>query len=627
MHFLVKREFMSYFKETAANIVGNKKLRAPQLQAYLRIQEFFSTPENKEALVVLPTGTGKTVLISIAPFGVSEGRVLIITPGLVTKQSIQKAQEILEDNFWVNFDIIFDPMDLPSLSEYSSSISMEHLEASNIIYSNIHRLTGDNPNALINRVDPDFFDLVIVDEAHHAPANSWKTTLEYFNKAKVLHLTGTPFRGDNQEVPGVKIHETYLSEVMRDKYVKWLRKESVNATELYFSMPDAPGRKFTKDEILAFKEKEWIEKSVALSKDCSLEVIKHSAEKLAELRTSSPNVPHKILAVGCSISHANDLLNWYREEGLIGVIVHSQMSKEDISLSFSVIDNNDCDVVISVNMLMEGYDHHYLSILALFRPYRSLNAFAQVVGRILRAIPDDLTTAFEVDNNGLVIYHKETGLDEMWQSFQRETDRARHQRTREYAISDREYVERDSTLSDVFSGESFISGNESYLDDIDFNEIFKNKRAEIQRLVDEKLESIKGSSSINEEDLELIKSTLIKNETSKAAREIDPNLIEKRPDLARKKLRELLTKNAQDSVADLLSDLRLDEKSAELAPSFMGVLPYLKATDPNDGVLVRYINSKLQKRFGSVNQRDNKGLSQSIDAIPEIIEELRKMIQ
>ena len=179
MHFLVKREFMSYFKETAANIVGNKKLRAPQLQAYLRIQEFFSTPENKEALVVLPTGTGKTGLISIAPFGVSEGRVLIITPGLVTKQSIQKAQEILEDNFWVNFDIIFDPMDLPSLSEYSSSISMEHLEASNIIYSNIHRLTGDNPNALINRVDPDFFDLVIVDEAHHAPANSWKTTLEY----------------------------------------------------------------------------------------------------------------------------------------------------------------------------------------------------------------------------------------------------------------------------------------------------------------------------------------------------------------------------------------------------------------------------------------------------------------
>lgn len=618
---------MSYFKETAANIVGNKKLRAPQLQAYLRIQEFFSTPENKEALVVLPTGTGKTGLISIAPFGVSDGRVLIITPGLVTKHSIQKAQEVLEDNFWVNFDIIFDPTDLPSLSEYSSSISIEHLESSNIIYSNIQRLTGDNPGALINRVRPDFFDLIIVDEAHHAPANSWKMALEYFHTAKVLHLTGTPFRGDNQEVPGVKIHETYLSEVMRDKYVKWLRKESVNATELYFSMPDEPGRKFTKDEVLALKDKEWIEKSVALSKECSLEVIKHSAKKLAELRTSSPNVPHKILAVGCSISHANDLLDWYREEGLMGVIVHSQMSKEAVGESFSTIDNNNCDVVISVNMLMEGYDHHYLSIVALFRPYRSLNAFAQVVGRILRAIPDDLITAFEVDNNGLVIYHKETGLDEMWQSFQRETDRATHQRTKEYTISDKEYVERDSSLSEVSSVDSYISENESYLDDIDFNEIFKNKRAEIQKQVDGQIESIKGNPSFDEETLNLLRSTLIQNATSKAAREIDPNLIEKRPDLARKRLRELLTKNAQDSVADLLSDVKLDEKSADLAPLFMDVLPYLKDTDANDGVLVRYINSKLQKRFGSVNQRDNKALSQSIDAIPEIIEELRKMIQ
>ena len=276
---------------------------------------------------------------------------------------------------------------------------------------------------------------------------------------------------------------------------------------------------------------------------------------------------------------------------------------------------------------MEGYDHHYLSIVALFRPYRSLNAFAQVVGRILRAIPDDLITAFEVDNNGLVIYHKETGLDEMWQSFQRETDRATHQRTKEYTISDKEYVERDSSLSEVSSVDSYISENESYLDDIDFNEIFKNKRAEIQKQVDGQIESIKGNPSFDEETLNLLRSTLIQNATSKAAREIDPNLIEKRPDLARKRLRELLTKNAQDSVADLLSDVKLDEKSADLAPLFMDVLPYLKDTDANDGVLVRYINSKLQKRFGSVNQRDNKALSQSIDAIPEIIEELRKMIQ
>lgn len=619
---------MSYFKNTAANIVGNKKLRAPQLEAYLKIQEYFEDSDNKEALVVLPTGTGKTGLISIAPFGVCEGRVLIITPGLVTKQSIKKAQEVLEDNFWVNFDIIFDPKDLPSLSEYNSSISDEHLRESNIVYSNIHRLAGDSPNALINRVPRNFFDLIIVDEAHHAPANSWQSTLDYFSNAKILHVTGTPFRGDNQEVPGEKIHETYLSEVMRDCYVKWLRKETVDAHELFFTMPDKPGVQLTKEEVLELKEKEWLEKSVALSEACSKDVIDHSVKKLKELKQLSPKVPHKILAVGCSISHAKDLLSWYKEQGLDAVIVHSQMSSESLSSSFSQIDNNQCDVVISVNMLMEGYDHRYLSVLALFRPYRSLNAFAQVVGRILRAIPESETVAFEIDNNGVVIYHKETGLDVMWQNFQQEVDRAKHQRTREYTISDKEYVERDSSLSDVSSSKTFVGEQESYLEDIDFNEIFETKRSEINALVNEKIEALKRvEDGLDEDDLNILKSRLIEKETSKAASDIDPNLIEKRPDMARKKMREILTKKAQDEVASLLSDLQIEDKATDLAASFSNLIPYLQEDMPNDGTLVRYINTKLHKRFGSVSARDNKTLLQSINAIPSIVNELRKMLE
>ncbi|HFK6838267.1 TPA: DEAD/DEAH box helicase family protein, partial [Enterobacter roggenkampii] len=84
---------MSYFTNTAVNIEGNRKLRTPQIEAYIKIRDFFSNPGQREALVVLPTGTGKSGLISIAPYGVSQKRVLIITPGLVTKDSIRKTQE------------------------------------------------------------------------------------------------------------------------------------------------------------------------------------------------------------------------------------------------------------------------------------------------------------------------------------------------------------------------------------------------------------------------------------------------------------------------------------------------------------------------------------------------------
>ncbi|EPL10693.1 DEAD/DEAH box helicase family protein [Pseudomonas sp. CF150] len=102
---------MNYFTETAANILGNNKLRTPQIEAYIKAQDHFASSD-EDALIVLPTGTGKSGLISIVPYGLAKGRVLIVTPNLVTKQSIRKTQELLEDNFWINQDIIFNADDL-----------------------------------------------------------------------------------------------------------------------------------------------------------------------------------------------------------------------------------------------------------------------------------------------------------------------------------------------------------------------------------------------------------------------------------------------------------------------------------------------------------------------------------
>jgi DNA repair protein RadD len=618
---------MSYFLDTHANILGNNKLRKPQIEAYLKIQEYFKENPAGEALVVLPTGTGKSGLISIAPFGICNGRVLIITPGLVTKQSIQKTQELLEDNFWINFDVLFSAADIPVINEYSAALSDRHLADSQIIYSNIQRLGSIRESGLINRVRPDFFDMIIVDESHHAPADTWVEVLSYFPKAKILHVTGTPFRGDKQELPGTKIHETLLSEVMRDKYVKWLRKETVNAHRLLFTIPDSPGVSFTKDQILELKDKEWLERSVALSEECSMDVINHSVDKLKELNISSKSVPHKILAVGCSILHAEDLARWYTSCGMKTVIVHSDMSKEDIDFAFRKIEQHECNVVISVNMLMEGYDHKYLSILAIFRPYRSTNAFAQVVGRVLRTIPDNEITAFEIDNNALIIYHEETGLDVMWQDFQSEIERGKRQRVKEYPTLDHEYEVKDKTLAGVSSVSSFVSAQDSYLNDINFNELFEAKRLEIDSNVARKLEIFSEDKSLDADDLEILKERLIAKESKKIAlSDIDPNLIAKRPDKARKEMREILVKKAQDEATNLLSDYNFDDKGTELYPIFERFLPFKKPNTPNDGVLVMYINAKLAKKFGSVNGRENATLLQSINEIPAIIEEIRRML-
>lgn len=613
--------------DTPANILGNSKLRKPQVEAYIKIVEYFTENPKGEALVVLPTGTGKSGLISIAPFSICNGRVLIITPGLVTKKSIQKTQEVLEDNFWVNFDVLFSANAIPVINEYSPQLSKQHLFASNIVYSNIQKLGKVRESGLINRVPPDFFDMIIVDESHHAPADTWKQVLSYFSNAKKLYVTGTPFRGDKQELPGTKIHETFLSEVMRDKYVKWLRKETVNAHDLFFTMPDSPGIRFTKEQVLALKDQEWLERSVALSKECSMDVINHSVERLAELRKSSPDVPHKILAAGCSILHAEDLDRWYQSCGLKTVIVHSEMPSDELEVSFKRIDHHDCDVVISVNMLMEGYDHKYLSILSIFRPYRSTNAFAQIIGRVLRTIPDNEIKAFELDNNALVIYHEETGLDVMWQDFQSEIDRGKRQKVREYPELEFEYQAKDTTLAGVSSDGSFLSAQASYLDDIDFNKLFEAKRAEIDAQVSKKIELLSADSNLDAEDLEILRERFIEKETRNVGlNEIDPNLIAKRPDKARKEMRAILVANAQNEATNLLSDLGLDEKGLELAPKFIGSVTQVQTTSTNDAVIVMYINAKLYTKFGPVGKRENNLLLLSINEVPAIIEELRKLL-
>lgn len=618
---------MSYFLSTAVNIEGNNKLRTPQIEAYLKIKSFFSSKENTEALVVLPTGTGKSGLISISPFGTSTGRVLIVTPGLVTKDSIRKTQEALYDNFWINYDILFSHKDLPVTVEYAAGLLKQHLTDSNIIYSNIQQLSNSRGNALIDTVPNDFFDLIIIDEAHHAPAESWIQLLSYFSKAKKLYVTGTPYRGDGQKLPGTLIHETQLSEVMRDRYVKWLRKETVNAHSLFFTIADHPGRKLTINEVIDLKDKEWVERSVALSEECSKDVIKHSITRLSELKKQSPKVPHKILAIGCSISHAEDLRAWYLESGLSVALVHSMMTPDDVLAEFRKIDAHEVEVVVSVNMLMEGYDHKYLTILALFRPYRSINAFAQIVGRVLRAIPQEEISAFEIDNNALIIYHQETGLDEMWRVFQTEVDRAKHQRTREYEFLERDYVERENALGGVVTLETFSGNAESYLADLDFNELFKQKRKEINEAAEAQLSEIQKSGQFDEETLKRFKDVLVETKTKEASQYIDPNLVEKRPALARQELRKILAKRIQDESASLLSDRGLSDKGTELCSSFKRIISYIKLDAPNDGVLVIYMNHKLYSRFGKREALENKALMQALEYVPAIVEELRGMLR
>ena len=613
-----------YFRDTLVNIINNNKLREPQIESYIKIREYFEENPNGEALVVLPTGTGKSGLVSIAPFGVSNKRVLVITPGLVTKKSIVKTLHPLEDNFWINYDIILDPADMPIVEEYEPDMLMSSLEKCHFVIVNVHKLYENNSNSLLNRVDQDFFDMIIVDEAHHSAAKSWKNALNYFCNSKVLHITGTPYRGDHKEIPGEEIHNTPLAEVMALKYVKWLRKSPLNNPNLYFTLP-YDTKKYSKEEILNLKEKEWVERCVALSKECSTDVITESLKQLEILREASPQVPHKILAVACSISHAEDLAVWYTNQEKRVIIVHSDMSNELLEQAFLKVENHECDVVVSVNMLAEGYDHKYLTILAIFRPYRSLNAFAQIVGRVLRAIPDEEITDFAIDNNAVVIYHEEIGLDLMWEFFSKEVEKSKKIPIKEYEFSNREYTKRAIVYGTIEKDDYFVSGQDSFLPDIDFNELFENARQALDKEVNERILIFKAAG-LDDEEIEIAREALRKKGLSSRKLEIDELLLSKRPEELRKKTRNYLCNNANEAALALCEERGIDPKSNSLYSKFKNSVFGLSTDSTNDAILVRYINTRVSKKYGPVKKREPETLLESQKYMNIVINELRRMV-
>lgn len=79
----------NYFLESIPNIESNDNLREPQIEAYKAVYDHLTVQNNPEhAIVVLPTGVGKTGVMGLIPYGNSLGRVLIITPQLVIKDAV-----------------------------------------------------------------------------------------------------------------------------------------------------------------------------------------------------------------------------------------------------------------------------------------------------------------------------------------------------------------------------------------------------------------------------------------------------------------------------------------------------------------------------------------------------------
>lgn len=411
------QQFEDFFQNTPANIEANASLRDPQREAYAQAVHYFQNGGNK-ALIQIPVGCGKSGLAAILPFGIAKGRVLVIAPNLTIKDELYKAFDITNrrECFWRRHGVLED-RDMTS-GPYVCTLDAGNLsicEKSHIVLTNIQQL-GTNAEKWLLKFPEDFFDLIIVDEAHHSAATSWKNVFERFPNAKVANLTATPFRSDQQEIEGELIFRYPFKSASIKGYVKKLKASYVAPSELTFTMKGEE-RTFTRKEVLEMKEEEWFSRGVALSPPCNVSIVDNSLEKLEQLRQTGTK--HQLIAVACSINHARQIHSLYQERGYEAAIVHSSPDKEANEEANEEVMRNlyngVLDCIVQVQMLGEGFNHPKLSVAAIFRPFRSLAPYIQFVGRILRVVVSNDPT--HPDNYGHIVTHIGMNLDELLEHF------------------------------------------------------------------------------------------------------------------------------------------------------------------------------------------------------------------
>lgn len=402
-----------FFMKTPAHIEENLQLREPQVEAYQKLYDFFKAG-HKTAVIQIPVGCGKSGIAAIAPFGIARGRVLVVVPNLTIKEGMFESLDVTNRQkcFWRKRGVLTDSVMIGG--PFATTLDTGNVsvcEKSHFVVSNVQQL-ATNPEKWLHKFPHDFFDLIIVDEAHHSPADSWKKVLDHFAKARVINMTATPFRGDGQELEGQLVYRYPFKKATLKGYIKHVTASYAAPTELEFTA-QGETKTYSLDDVLQMKEKDWFSRGIALSEPCNQTIVDNSLQKLEDLRQTGTT--HQLIAAACSVNHARKISAMYEARGYKSDFIFGQMDEEKKDFIKRKLASGELDCIIQVQMLGEGFDHPKLSVAAIFRPFRTLAPYIQFVGRILRAVVQN--SPGHADNHGHIVTHAGMNLDKHLRNF------------------------------------------------------------------------------------------------------------------------------------------------------------------------------------------------------------------
>lgn len=401
------------FQTAHANIEGNDLLREPQKEAHRHAREHFAT-HTEPAILQIPVGGGKTGVMATLPFGIAKGRVLIITPNLTILNGVAAALDITLPNcFWRARKVLKSFSSGPYRAILNGrNANIHDCIRSHFVVTNIQQLASSADRWLPQFPDG-FFDMILVDEGHHNVADSWRKVFAKFSEAKVISLTATPFRTDGEPLVGTPIYRYTYASAMVNGYIKRLHAINVAPEEIQFTYRNDQ-RRHSLEEVLALREEAWFRRGVALAPECNRHIVEASIRRCLMMREQN-GFHHQVIASACSVDHSRQVRALYEKFGFRAAEIHSNMPEEEREVVLNALRDKRLDCIVQVAMLGEGFDHPPLSVAAIFRPFRSLSAYIQFIGRIMRVNVE--TEPQHADNEGFIVSHIGLNNDARWKDF------------------------------------------------------------------------------------------------------------------------------------------------------------------------------------------------------------------
>ena len=352
-----------------------------------RVQEVFKRHDS--VMVQMPTGTGKT-------------HVLAAIVGLFLKKEV-----------WVvahRRELVSQIKD--TLARFFPDLDSEKIQVTSIQWLSRHyREIKEKPS------------LIVIDEAHHALAETYAEVMNAYPKAKKLGLTATPYRLNGRGF--TDLFDTLLCSWSMERFIAEGR---LSLYDYYSIKPDSADQLLVDSLRKRGADGDYLQKELNEVMD-----VRPSLERLC--LTIKQYVPgRKGIVYAISILHAEHIAEFYRENGIKAVAISSRtplaerkklienfkrthiqsVSSSNANLSNITNVSDDIDVLVSVDLFSEGFDCPDVEFIQLARPTLSLAKYMQMVGRGLR-VAEGKAYCVILDNVGLFKRFGLPSADRDWQ--------------------------------------------------------------------------------------------------------------------------------------------------------------------------------------------------------------------